>query len=206
MVATNAAATTYGPDETFSTLPATPPLVGTGPAVQVGQTSATLTGLVAPQGLSTSYVFEVGLDTSYGGARLYGNAGSSTGEVPVSTALQYLIPGTTYHYRLSATSFDGTTFGQDGTFTTLPVPSSIEQPRTPTLIPSPTVQFPSVAGAITSPVGASKPRRASGGTRGLAGALWACRKHTTGTRRVNCEARVRGKARRVGKTNDSRKR
>jgi hypothetical protein len=207
MVATNANATADGPDETFSTLPATPPLLSTGPAVQVGQTSATLTGVVDPQGLPTSYVFEVGLDTSYGGARLYGNAGSSTGEVPVSVAVQYLVPGVTYHYRLSATSFDGSTYGQDGTFTTPPVGSSIEQPQASTLIASPAVQFPSVAGAITHPVGASKPRRASSGERGLAGALRACRKHRAGKRRVrSCEVRARKKARRAGKTNDSKKR
>jgi hypothetical protein len=208
MVVTNANATAYGPDETFSTLPATPPLLSTGPAVRVGETSAMLTGVVDPQGLPTSYVFEVGLDTSYGGARLYGNAGSSTGEVPVSVAVQYLVPGVTYHYRLSATSFDGSTYGQDGTFTTPPVGSSIEQPQASTLIASPAVRFPSVAGAVTRPVGASKPRRASSGTRGgLAGALRACRKHRAGNRRVmSCEARARRKARRAGKTNDSRKR
>jgi hypothetical protein len=206
MVAANANATTYGPDETFSTLLATPPVLSTGPAMEVSATSATLTGAVAPQGLPTSYVFEVGLDTSYGGARLYGNAGSSTGEVPVSVALQYLVPGMTYHYRLSATSFDGSTYGQDGTFTTLPVASSIGQPQATALIPSPMVQFPSIVGAITSPVGASKPRRAAAGSGGLAGALRACRRHGVGKRRVSCEVRARRKSRRAGKTNDSRKR
>jgi DNA-binding beta-propeller fold protein YncE len=153
LVVNNATGTSEGPDETFTTAPATPPAVITGPASEVGPTSATLMGTVAPRGLPTSYVFEVGTDTSYGGARLFGNAGNSTGEVSVLVALRYLVPDTVYHYRLVATSFDGTSYGQDGTFTTPGVPSSILQPPSAALIPSPAAQFPSIAGAITEPVG-----------------------------------------------------
>jgi hypothetical protein len=159
MVVSNAAQTAYGPDETFRTAPATPPVASTGAASEVGATSATLAGTIQPQGLPTSYVFEVGTSASYGGTRLFGSAGSSTGEVPVSVALQYLVPGVTYHYRLVATSFDGTSYGQDGTFTTPGVATSIGQPSSTPLISSPAVQFPSVAGAITEPVGAAKAKK-----------------------------------------------
>jgi hypothetical protein len=167
MVATNAAETVYGPDETFTTSPATPPTVSTGAAGEVTATTATLTGVVGALGLPTSYVFEVGATTAYEGARLFGNAGSGTGTLPVSVSLQYLVPGTTYHYRLSATSFDGTTYGQDGTFTTPGVPSPIVQPPAEPLIASPSVQFPSIAGAITKPVGAGRKsgKRAKHGKR-----------------------------------------
>jgi hypothetical protein len=160
IVATNAAGTTDGPNETFTTAAATPPVASTGAASEVGETSATLTGVVSPRGLPTSYVFEVGTDTSYGGAKLFGNAGSSTGEVPVTVALQYLVPGVTYHYRLIATSFDGTSYGQDGTFTTPGIPATVVQPASAPLIATLTVQFPSVAGAITEPQGPSKTRKA----------------------------------------------
>jgi NHL repeat len=156
MVVSNATGTVYGPDETFATAVATPPVPGTGPAGEVTATSVTLTGTVEPRGLPTSYVFEVGTDTSYGGAKLFGDAGAGTGEVAVAVGLQYLVPDTTYHYRLVVTSFDGTSYGQDETFTTPGVPSTIGQPASFPLIPSPTVQFPSVAGAITEPVGAAK--------------------------------------------------
>jgi DNA-binding beta-propeller fold protein YncE len=206
MVASNANATTYGPDETFTTAAATPPVASTGPAGEVSATGVTLTGVVAPQGLATSYVFEVGTDTGYGGAKLFGNAGSSTGEVAVSVGLQYLVPGTVYHYRLAATNFDGTSYGQDATFTTPGVPSSVVQPSSAPLIASPVVQFPSVTSAITSPVAKkSKPGKASKGARKLAGALRACRKQKPGARRASCEARARKLSGRAGKTNHSKK-
>jgi DNA-binding beta-propeller fold protein YncE len=159
IVATNAAGTTYGPDETFTTAAATPPVVSTGPAGEVTATSARLTGAVGPRGLPTSYAFEVGADISYTGAKLFGSAGASTGEDAVTADLQYLVPGTTYHYRLVATSFDGTSFGQDMTFTTPAVAAPISQPSTAALIASPTIQFPSIAGAITKPQSAGKTKR-----------------------------------------------
>ncbi|HXB66158.1 MAG TPA: hypothetical protein VNV42_14910 [Solirubrobacteraceae bacterium] len=159
VVATNQAGTTDGPVSTFTTAAATPPGVTTGPAGEVTQTTVTLTGVVVPQALQTSYEFEVGTDTSYGGAKLFGNAGRSGGSEPVSATLQYLIPGITYHYRLVASNEDGTGYGQDVTFTTPGVLAPIVQPPTAALIPSPTVQFPSVAGAITKPMGLGKSKK-----------------------------------------------
>jgi hypothetical protein len=193
MVVSNSTGVAYGPDETFTTVSGVPPTVSTGAAGEVTATSATLSGVVGPRGLPTSYVFEVGTDTGYGGARLYGSAGSSTGEVPVTVGLQYLVPGVIYHYRLDATSFDGTSYGQDGSFTTPGVPSPIAQPSSEALIAGPVEVFPSVADAITEPVGVVKHRKASKGAAGkLAGALGVCRKRDRpGRRRVVCEARAR---------------
>jgi hypothetical protein len=205
LVVSNATGTSYGPDQRFTTAPATPPVAGTGVAVEVGATSATLTGTVSPRGLPTSYAFEVGTDTSYAGAKLFGNAGEGTGEEPVSVMLRFLIPGTTYHYRLVASSFDGTSYGQDATFTTPAVPSPVRQPAGTPLLASPSVVFPSIAGAITGPVGgAPKPRKALTGAQKLAATLRACRKES-GKRRAGCEARAR-KAHPQTKTNDSKKR
>jgi hypothetical protein len=187
MVVSNASQTVDGPDETFTTAPATPPQVSTGAAREVTPTSVLLSGVVSPRGLPTSYVFEVGTDTTYGGARLFGNAGSSTGEVPVTVALAYLVPGTTYHYRLAATSFDGSTVGQDGTFTTPGVPSSIGQPPTTMLIASPNTQFPSIAGAITSPPSS---RKTTTNTKKRANALKACKRKPK-KQRAACERQAR---------------
>jgi hypothetical protein len=156
MVATNAAGATDGPNETFTAAAATPPTVATGAASEVSATGATLAGVVGPRGLPTSYAFEIGTSTSYEGAKLFGNAGSGTGEVAVTVGLQYLVPGVTYHYRLVATSFDGTSYGQDGTFTTPGLPTLISQPARSPLIATPAVQFPSIAGAITKPVSSTK--------------------------------------------------
>jgi hypothetical protein len=206
LVVTNAAETTYGPNETFTTAAATPPVAMTGPAGEVSATGVTLTGTVDPRGLATSYVFEVGTDTTYGGTKLFGAAGSGTGEVTVSVGLQYLVPGTTYHYRLSATSFDGTSYGQDGTFTTPGVPSPIVQPTSTALIASPSVQFPSIVGAITRPLSTAKPKKKQSESQKLAGALRTCRKQRVGERRASCEARARKRYEPAGKSNKSKKR
>jgi hypothetical protein len=97
------------------------PTATTGPMSVVGPTSATATGTVNPNGRSTSWYFEYGTSTSYGKKTSSRSAGSRTGNVHVSATLTGLAPATTYHYRLVATSSDGTTRGRDGIFTT-PVP------------------------------------------------------------------------------------
>jgi hypothetical protein len=160
LLATNELGTTYGPDHTFTTAAATPPVVSTGAALEVTSTGVVLTGSVGTEELQTSYEFEVGTDTSYGGAKLFGNAGAS-GTEAVSASLQYLIPGTTYHYRLIATNEDGATDGQDMTFTTPGISAPISQPATASLISSPAVAFPSVVGAITKPQGGAKKKSKS---------------------------------------------
>jgi DNA-binding beta-propeller fold protein YncE len=206
LVVSNATGTSYGPDQSFMTAPATPPTAATGVAVEVGATSATLTGMVGPRGLPTSYAFEVGTDTGYGGAKLFGNAGEGSGEEQVSVTLRFLIPDTTYHYRLLASSFDGTTYGLDASFTTPAVPSPVTQPAGTPLLASPSVVFPSIAGAITGPAGgSSKPRKALTGAQKLAAALRACHRQRPARRRAGCEARVR-KAHPHTKTNDPKKR
>jgi hypothetical protein len=147
LVAHSVAGTTYSQDRTFTTAPATPPVVSTGVAGEVTQTSALLSGTVNAQGLQTSYEFEVGTDTSYSGAELFGNAGQSAAGEVVSTVLQYLVPGVTYHYRLVATNEDGTTYGSDMTFITLGVPTPIAQPPSAPLVASPAVVFPTIPAA-----------------------------------------------------------
>jgi hypothetical protein len=150
LVAVNELGATDGEDHTFTTAAVTPPLATTGTASEVTQTGVLLSGTVDSQELQTSYEFEVGLDTSYGGAKLFGNAGNG-GTEAVSASLQYLIPGVTYHYRLLASNEDGTSYGQDMTFTTPGVAAPIAQPPNSVFVPNPTVTFPSVAGAITKP-------------------------------------------------------
>ena len=80
-----------------------------------------------PDGLQTSYEFEVGPSSSYGGAQIFGNAGPDTGVETVTANLGELIPGITYHYRMVATNEDGTTYGADQSFTIPAVPSPIVQ-------------------------------------------------------------------------------
>jgi hypothetical protein len=118
IVASNASGTSFGANQTFAT-PA-PPAVGTQAATSVAVTSATLVGAVDPGGLSTSWSFEYGTTTGYGTRTAVQNIGSGTTPMTVSVPITGLAAGTTYHYRLDATSAAGTTYGSDLTFTTPP--------------------------------------------------------------------------------------
>jgi beta-mannanase len=96
------------------------PVVNTSAATAVTTTTATLNGTVNPEGLSTTYTFDGGLDTSYGNQQPSPQAtvGSGTSPVSESTTITGLDPSTTYHVRIEATNSQGTTYGSDVTFTT----------------------------------------------------------------------------------------
>src|SRR4029077_20892479 len=69
IVATNGGGTSFCPDRTFTTLPATgPPVVTTNPATNVTASSARLNGSLDPHGLTTTVYFQYGTTTSYGHA------------------------------------------------------------------------------------------------------------------------------------------
>jgi hypothetical protein len=99
------------------------PTAITGPVSSVGATSATVTGTVNPGGVPTSWYVEYGGSTSYGSQTASTGAGSGTANVSVSKVLSGLTQGTTYHYRVVATSSAGTSRGGDGVFTTLVPPA-----------------------------------------------------------------------------------
>ncbi len=134
IAASNALGQTVGPDETFTTLPPAPPVVATGVATGVAQNAATLSGTIDTGGFETTYEFDIGVDTGYG-TRIFGDAGVEAGPNPYSFALQGLMPGTTYHYRIAATNRFGTTYGVDRTFTTALHPTSVlAEPEVPPLL------------------------------------------------------------------------
>jgi hypothetical protein len=60
----------------------------------------------------------------------------------VSLALQGLQPGTTYYYRLVASSTDGMVPGELASFTTPGFPTLIAPPASPPLIAVPNIAFP----------------------------------------------------------------
>lgn len=128
LVATNSSGTTSGTDHTFKTAKAPPPkkpVVVTGSARNVNQTSATLTGTVNPNGQATSYFFQYGSTTAYGSQTPTINAGSGSSNVGAAAAVGSLTPNVTYHYRLVATYPGGTVFGRDIRFTTDAAPKGI---------------------------------------------------------------------------------
>ena len=119
LVATNASGTTVGGDQTFST--ALPPVAVTGAAQAVAATTATAVGSVDPRGRTTTWFMEYGISTAYGSQTPKRSAGPGPGARSVGVSLSGLTPGTTYHYRLVATSDAGTTRGADVAFTTVGV-------------------------------------------------------------------------------------
>jgi hypothetical protein len=185
LVASNQAGAEPGPDYTFTTAPRTPPMVGTGQASEVTQTGAVISGTVDPRGIETSYAFEVGTDTTYSGAKLFGDAGDGEGAEPIALPLTDLAPGTTYHYRLTATNADGSSYGQDMAFTAPGVPSPIGQPLSAPPLGTPDISFPTEASTTTT-----TSMKALTRSQKLAAALKTCRTKKKG-KRAGCEKRAR---------------
>jgi hypothetical protein len=96
------------------------PVVYGGSAAEVQPTTVTLGALVNPENAETSYHFEYGTSTGYGASTPPASLSASFEDQPVSAAVTGLLPRTTYHYRVVASSAAGTAFGADGTFETLP--------------------------------------------------------------------------------------
>lgn len=123
ITATNGSGSTVGADRTFTTTG--PPLAGvvTGPAVNVSQTAATVTGTVNPEGAATTWSVQWGSTTTpypYQTAAEALPAGAQP--VPVSVQLTGLAPETLFHYRIVAIHAGGfTSTGADQTFFTEPV-------------------------------------------------------------------------------------
>jgi len=96
------------------------PYTTTGPATNVGHTTATLTGQIAEGGRGeiTGCHFEYGTGESYEGGSVPCEPAAPYGsEADVSAKLIGLQPETTYHYRLVASNSSGTVVGVDRTFT-----------------------------------------------------------------------------------------
>jgi alpha-tubulin suppressor-like RCC1 family protein len=81
---------------------------------------ASMRGAVNPNGLDTTVYFQYGLTTSYGATTTPQDIGSGSSLVSFNAPLAYLLPGTTYHYRIVSSNSNGTTYGPDLTFTTSP--------------------------------------------------------------------------------------
>jgi hypothetical protein len=161
LVATNQNGTTVGVDGTFTTGQPTPPGTLTGPASSVTQNTASITGTIDTQGLPTTYGFEIGLEAgNYGPATGLGSVGAGASNAEVTLPLTGLQPGTTYHYRITATNNDGTNYGVDQSFTTGVFASAFVTPPAPLpFLAVPSIAFPPEAAG--SPIVKKKIKQAT---------------------------------------------
>ena len=95
-----------------------PPTIFTGPATNITATTATLIATVIPNGQATTVSFQYGLTNSYGTTTAPISIGSGSSPLPVSSFISALACNTLYHFRATAISAGGTSFGSDVTFIT----------------------------------------------------------------------------------------
>jgi hypothetical protein len=99
-------------------------------------TAATLNGTVSTNGSATDAHFEVGTTTAYGISTASQPFAPSAAGNPITAAITGLSVGTTYHYRLVATSHSGTGSSPDATFTAAAAPL-VQLPSSPVQGPAP---------------------------------------------------------------------
>lgn len=115
--AVNTIGTSYGAELKF-TLPGKTPTAKTLGVTNLSRESATLSGVVSANNLSTNVRFEYGLTASYGSVSNYNPAVTENNDT-VSINLTGLAPNTTYHYRIVAENELGTVYGNDLEFRTV---------------------------------------------------------------------------------------
>jgi uncharacterized protein (TIGR02145 family) len=107
--------TGQSPNFSVSNLP--PPVATTQPATNVTATTATLNGIVDPNGSSTTVTFEYGTTTAYGStATATQSPLSGSGNINVSADITGLSANSTMHFRVKAENTNGTAMGSDLNF------------------------------------------------------------------------------------------
>jgi len=107
----------FGPACDIGAYEVAPPAASTGSAGAISTTGATITGTVTANAVDASVYFQIGTTTAYGLQTAVQHVGGVLA-TPVSANLAGLSPNTTFHYRVVASSTEGTTVGSDRTFTT----------------------------------------------------------------------------------------
>jgi hypothetical protein len=99
--------------------------VGLAPVTALSSSAATLNGTVNPGGVPTTYEFQVRTPVSHGWGAVHAPValGAGTSAIAVNSRVGFLTPGTTYHYKLTASKAGRVLSTADATFTT-PVATS----------------------------------------------------------------------------------
>ncbi len=101
------------------------PTATTDGASGIATSYATLNATVNPNGVATSYTFDWGTTTSYGKETPLGEAGLGTSNIAVKATISGLTPGTTYYFRIVASSAIGESVGGPVPFTTVAEPPEV---------------------------------------------------------------------------------
>jgi hypothetical protein len=103
-----------------------PPLAVTGAATSITPTGAALAGTAGnPALIAGTATIQYGKTMSYGLTAAAGTVAAGASNTSQSAVVSGLTPNTTYHYRLSVTTTDGTATGVDRTFKTPFAPTSL---------------------------------------------------------------------------------
>lgn len=121
------------PDNVFTSIV---PAGATGFATKIETKGTTLNGIVNPNSTATKYYFQYGTTESYGKATTEESVSAGTSDVEESKAIIGLTGGTKYDFRIVTTNTNGTTYGLNQVFTTLPNPPEntvlpVASPETP---------------------------------------------------------------------------
>ncbi|MDQ6779119.1 MAG: hypothetical protein M3071_23495 [Actinomycetota bacterium] len=136
------------------------PLAFTGPASQVGSSTAKLSGKVTAGGSAVAYSFQYGETDKYGQLTPAKPLAPGTNAVSVSAKLSRLSSHTTYHYRLVATGNAGTSYGADRKFQTRFAVDHLTANVSPHATSAP-YRF-TVTGSLTLPKGVTQGRGCQG--------------------------------------------
>lgn len=124
VIATSPAGTTTSNPLRFKTAPPELPGVADTGVSSVTPTGATLEASINPGFGPTVYMFEYGLDPSFGSETAISDSiGDDGAPHPVEEQVSGLLPGRTYFFRAVAINFSGTTNGPTLSFNTPAVPS-----------------------------------------------------------------------------------
>jgi hypothetical protein len=168
IVVTSNGGTAEGTAMQFKTLPPLPPSASIGTASAITQTKATLSGSVNPKGGDVSDCHFDYTNQADFQANGFANAKSTeclftpegTSNSPVSTITTGLTAGTTYRFRVVATTNAGTTEAAGGTFATLADTCATNPavcPQPPVIIEEPFVEDEAQLPAIVPPVTPTTP-------------------------------------------------
>jgi hypothetical protein len=123
------------------------PVVTSGAAAGITESSVVLNGTVTPKGAATTYYFQYGTSSLYGAVTPAGTVAAGSGRVRITATLTGLAPVTTYHYRLVAQNAKGVARGGHRTFKTKKVPLGFSVAATPNPVSAGGAT--TIAGALT---------------------------------------------------------